>query len=140
MRDAALSLLGLARKAGRLEAGDEPVSVAARSHRARLILMACDAGENILRKGAALSTGNCPALTVPFSKAQMGNAVGRSDCALLAFTDVGLASALANALARADLERYGEAAAQLNRKAAKILRRREKRADRKRRETAGRKP
>ena len=141
MDNSLLGLLGLAKKAGKLALGDEPVSIAAREHKARLLLMASDAGEVILRKGAGLSTDNCPALTVPFSKAELGSAVGRSACALLAVTEVGFASALVKKLAQADPEQYGDAAQRLNRKAEKTLRRRrEKRAAQKEREAAGRKP
>ena len=141
MDDSLLGLLGLAQKAGKLELGDEPVSIAAREHKARLILMAADAGEAILRKGAGLATDNCPALTVPFSKGELGSAVGRSVCALLCVTEVGFASALVKKLAKADPGQYGDIAERLNRKAEKTLRRRrEKRAAPKEREAAGRKP
>lgn len=141
MDDALLGLIGLARKAGKLEIGDEPVSMAARDRRARLILMASDAGEGILRKGAGLSTDNCPALAVTFTKAQLGGAVGRESCALLAFTEVGFAAAAVKKLAGADPETYGGYAARLSQKAEKNLRRRkEKQAAKKEREAAGRKP
>lgn len=141
MDDSLLGLLGLCKKAGKLELGDEPVSIAAREHRARLILMASDAGDVILRKGAGLSTDNCPALAVPFTKAQLGSAVGRSACALLCVTEVGFASALVKKLAQADPGQYGDTAQRLNHKAEKALRRRrEKQADKKEREANRRKP
>ena len=38
--DPILHLLGLAKKAGRLEIGEEPVGAAARAHQARVLLLA----------------------------------------------------------------------------------------------------
>lgn len=137
MDDSLLGLVGLAKKAGKLEVGDEPVSIAARGRKARLILMAADAAEGALRKGESLSTGSCPALTVPFTKAQLGGAVGRSSCALLALTDVGLAAAACKKLAAQDPDRYGKIAAKLDHKAQKTLRRRKEKRDT---EKAERKP
>ena len=106
-----LSLLGLALRGGRLAAGDEPTALAAQGGKARLILLASDAGEKTLRRGAHLAEeGNCLILTLPFSKAELGGALGRSSAAILALTDLGLANALAQKLAALDQERYGETA------------------------------
>ena len=52
MNDAVLRLLGLARKAGRLEAGEEPVGAACRSREARLLFVAPGAAPNPLRRAA----------------------------------------------------------------------------------------
>ena len=43
--DSVLHLLGIARKAGRVEVGEEPVGAAARAHQAKLILTAADGAE-----------------------------------------------------------------------------------------------
>ena len=124
-------LIGLARKAGKVEVGDEPVSIAARTHKARLILLASDSAAGTLRHGAGLGEmGNCPALTVPLTKAELGGAVGRSACAILALTDVGFAAAITKKLAAQDPERYGEAQQKLGYKAEKTLRRRRERRER----------
>ena len=40
--DPILHLLGLAKKAGRLEIGEEPVGAAARAHQARVLLLAAE--------------------------------------------------------------------------------------------------
>ena len=50
--DSVLHLIGIARKAGRLEIGEEPVGAAARARQARLILVAADAAENSARRAA----------------------------------------------------------------------------------------
>ena len=48
--NSALHLLGIARKAGRLEIGEEPVAAAVRAGHARLVLVAGDAAENSVRR------------------------------------------------------------------------------------------
>ena len=54
MNEKALRLLGLARRARRLEAGEEPVVILCRSGKARLVLLASDAGGHTLRRPWAL--------------------------------------------------------------------------------------
>ncbi len=123
-----MGLLGLARKAGQAEIGEEPVSIAARTHKTRLILLAADASENTLRRGESLGqAGNCPALVTDLTKSELGGAVGRSSCAILALTDTGLAAAAAKKLAQLEPSRYGEAAEKLEQKAEKLHRRQKER-------------
>ena len=55
--DSVLHLLGIARKAGRLEVGEEPVGGAARSRQAKLIVVASDAAENSVRRAARFAQG-----------------------------------------------------------------------------------
>ena len=67
--------------------------------------------------------------------------MGRSSCALLAFTDVGLASAAAEKLAWEDAERYGPAAETLKNSPAGLWSgRRSSGPRRKKRQAARRKP
>lgn len=115
-------LIGLARKAGKVEVGEEAVAVAARHHKARAILFASDAADNTLRRQESLGQqGNCPAVQLPLTKAELGNAVGRSTCAVLAVTDVGLAAAVLKKLPQ---EEYGDMTGRLERRAEKTYRRR----------------
>lgn len=110
-QDNILSLLGLALRGGRLAVGDEPSALAAEAGRARLILLAADAGERTVRRGTRLAEeGRCLLLTLPWSKTELGGALGRSSAAVAALTDTGLANALAQKLAALDPERYGETA------------------------------
>ena len=53
----ALRLLGLARKARRLEIGEEPVGIACRSGKARLLLVARDAGDHTFRRARSFCFG-----------------------------------------------------------------------------------
>lgn len=119
-----LSLLGLAKKAGRLEAGEEPVGAAARARDARLILLASDAAENSARRARRFAAaGACPCVVLDAPKDELGRAVGRSSCAMLAITDIGFAEAVAKRLAALDQERYGDVAETLSVKAARAAER-----------------
>ena len=127
--DPILHMLGLARKAGRLEIGEEPVGAACRARQAKLVLLACDAASNTFRRAAHFGeAGNVLWLEVPFTKAELGFALGRGPCAMVALTDPGFAAAVAQKLAARDPERYGPACTQLQEKADRMLQRqREKR-------------
>ena len=103
--DKALNYMGLARKAGRIELGEEPVGAAARSQHARLVIVASDAGDHTWRRAKSFVAGTeqlC--IKVPFTKDQLGQAIGRSSLALAAFTDPALALAFVKALECVDEE------------------------------------
>lgn len=115
MNNNILSLLGLALRGGRLAVGEEPTALAAKSGQARLILLASDAAGNTLRRAEHLAReGHCLYLALPFSKAELGGALGRGTAAVAALTDTGLAAAVTERLAAQDPERYGEAAARMD--------------------------
>lgn len=143
--DKLLNLIGLAKKAGKLEVGEEPVGAAARSKHARLILIASDAADNTRRRALHFGeAGECICLEIPPTKDDLGRALGRTSCALLALTDIGFAEAVAKKLAEADEAHYGEAAKRLTIKAARAAERRkelkqhEKRAHRQEKAASGR--
>ena len=95
----ALNYLSLARKAGRAELGEEPVGAAARAGKAWLILVAADASEHTWRRGSSFAEGTRQqCLRTPFSKEEMGHAVGRTSLALAAITDPALGLAFLEAL------------------------------------------
>ena len=103
--DKALNYMALARKAGRIELGEEPVGAAARAQHARLVIVASDAGDHTWRRAKSFVSGSeqlC--IKVPFTKDQLGQAIGRSSLALAAFTDPALALAFAKALGNVDEE------------------------------------
>ena len=50
--DPILHLIGLAKKAGKLEIGEEPVGAACRARHAKLVLLAADAAPNTVRRAA----------------------------------------------------------------------------------------
>ncbi|MBR3560756.1 MAG: ribosomal L7Ae/L30e/S12e/Gadd45 family protein [Oscillospiraceae bacterium] len=122
-----LSMLGLARKAGRLEIGEEPVGAAARVHDARLILLASDAADNTRRRAKHFAeTGACLLTQIGASKEELGAAVGRTSCAMLAITDIGFADAVAKKLAALDAATYGELSQRLSVKAARAAERKDR--------------
>ena len=123
--DNILHLLGLAMRAGRLEIGEEPVGAACRARSCRLILVARDAADNSFRRVRHFAdAGQCLWLSVPYTKDELGAAVGRSVCAMTAVTDIGFANAIVERLAKNDPERYGPSAEKLRAKAEKAARRR----------------
>ncbi len=138
--DKLLSLLGLAKKAGRLVSGEEPVGAAAGAHDARLILFASDAAENSLRRGRHFAeAGDCLWAQLPADKEALGRAVGRPTCAMLALTDIGFAEAAGKRLAAVDAERYGALAERLGVKAARSAERKEERKQHDKNSRAGKK-
>lgn len=120
-----LSMLGLAKKAGRVEIGEEPVAAAVRARKARVLLVAGDAGPSSQRRAFSFAqTGGCLCLTIPADKDALGWALGRTSVAMCAVTDIGFADAIVKKLAAMEPERYGPAAAQLDIKAQRAMERR----------------
>ena len=120
--DRALNYLSLARKAGLLELGEEPVGAAARSQKARLVVVAGDASDHTWRRSLSFVAGTeqlC--LRVPFSKDEMGFAVGRTQLAIAAFTDPAMALAFVKALG--DPEKYKKELESLDKRTQRIRQR-----------------
>lgn len=131
MTEHILSMIGLAKKAGQVEIGEEPVGSAARAKDARVILVAKDAAAGSVRRAMSFGqTGACLCLTVPFDKDQLGRALGRTSCAMAAITDIGFAEAIVKKLAALDPERYAPAAQRLEVKALRAAQRRAEQAQR----------
>ena len=122
--DPILHLLGLAKKAGRLEIGEGSAGAACRARQAKLLLLAADAAPNTRRRASHFSeAGNVLWLDTPFDKAQLGFILGRSSCAMLALTDAGFSAAVVEKLAARDPDQYGPAAQQLRARADRVLQR-----------------
>lgn len=99
----ALNLLGLARKAGLAELGEEPVGAAARAGKAYLILVASDASDHSWRRAKSFAAGTeQQCLRLKESKEELGTAVGRTSLAMGAVTDPGMALAVVKALEDVD--------------------------------------
>lgn len=97
--DKALNYLALARKAGFAELGEEPVGAAARAGKAYVILVAQDASDHTWRRSLSFAAGTeQQCIRLPYSKDEMGLAIGRTALAVAAVTDVALALALVSAL------------------------------------------
>lgn len=123
--DNILHMVGLALKAGRLEVGEEPVGAACRARDCRLILVARDAADNSFRRVKHFAdAGQCLRVSVPYTKEELGEAVGRTACAMAAVTDIGFAEAIGQKLAAVDPEKYSLTAEKLHVKAERAAQRR----------------
>jgi hypothetical protein len=90
-----------------------------------VLLLAADTAASTCRRAAHFAeTGQCLWLTLPFSKEELGRALGRTSVALVAVTDIGLASAVVRRLSERDPARYGPAAERLDLKAQRAAERR----------------
>lgn len=118
----ALNYMSLARKGSRIELGEEPCGAAARAGHARLIIVATDASPHTWRRAKSYAAGtDQQCLKVPFTKDELGEAIGRSSLAMAAFTDPALALAFVKALD--GQEEYREVLENLDAKAKKAKQR-----------------
>ena len=101
--DKALNYLAIARKAGLAELGEEPVGAVTRAGKGYLVLVASDASDHTWRRAKSFVTGTeQQCVRLPYSKDEMGMAVGRSSLAIAAVTDAALALALVKSLPDGD--------------------------------------
>ena len=120
--DKSLNLLGLARKGGMAELGEEPVGAAARALHAHLILVASDASDHTWRRAKSFTAGTPQqCIRVPFTKDEMGFVIGRTSLAMAAITDPALALSFVKALPEPG--KYGEAIAYLEDRTQRIRQR-----------------
>ena len=97
--DKALNYLALARKGGMAELGEEPVGGAARAGKAYVIVVASDAGDHTWRRAKAFAAGtDQQAVRLPYTKDELGMAIGHTALAIAAITDVSMALALVASL------------------------------------------
>ena len=122
--DKALNYMSLARKAGLIELGEEPVGAAARALKARLVAVAADSGDHTWRRAKSFVAGTDQVcVRVPYTKDEMGQATGRTSLAIAAFTDPSMALAFLKALPQQ--ERYREELNALESRAKKVRQRRD---------------
>ena len=97
--DKAMNYVALAKKGRLIELGEEPVGAVTRALKARLVIVASDAGDHTWRRAKSFVAGtNQQCLRIPHSKDELGLAVGRTSLAIAAFTDTALALAFVKAL------------------------------------------
>lgn len=120
--DKALNYLSLARKAGLAELGEEPVGAITRTGKGYLIVVASDASDHTWRRAKSFAAGTeQQCVRLPYTKDEMGFAIGRTSLAIAAITDAAMALAMLQSLPEPG--RYQEAAAVLAEKAAKLKKR-----------------
>ena len=123
----ALGVLGIAKKAGLLEIGEESVNAASKRKKARLILSASDASDASKRhaKGYA-DYGGGVWVQLELTKAELAAVIGRGAPGMIAVTDSGLAHSLLEKLAQSGVTGLEDITEKLRTDAeAKTLRRRE---------------
>jgi ribosomal protein L7Ae-like RNA K-turn-binding protein len=124
-KDKTLGLLGLARKAGKLQTGEETVSAMLAEKHARLTVLASDAGEAVARKVRALAAGSRQQiLVIPYDKLTLGDALGRPVVSVAAFTDVSMALSFVKTLPPGTAG--PELVAELERRVARVQAKRKK--------------
>lgn len=117
--DKARNYLSLAKKAGRVELGEEPVGAVARAQKARLLVVAADASDHTWRRAQSFVSGtDQQCIKVPFTKDELGQAVGRTSLALAAITDPALALAFLKALEAP--EKYADAIDSLTKRTKRV--------------------
>ena len=121
----ALRLLGLARRARLLQIGEEPVGIACRSGKAKLLLVAKDAGDHTFRRARSFVSGSkCPYVCVPYTKDELGDGLGCNACALFAILDAPFAKAFLEDLPEL-AQQHEEILQELTRQTARVQKRRQ---------------
>lgn len=108
MEDKALGLLGLMRRASAIALGEDNSTDTVRAGKAKLLLLSSDVSDAARRKalGYSQSHGVC-ALTLPYTRDELGASLGVKSCAMAALTDMGFTNALMKELAKRQPDEYG---------------------------------
>lgn len=103
MKEKALNLLGLMRKANAAQIGETDTGAAARAQTAKLVVLASDASSNAQSRANGFVHGrNIPVITLPFTKQEISEHVGKSGCSMAAICDLGFADAFLKHLCELD--------------------------------------
>lgn len=87
-----LTYIGLMKRASCLSIGAEDAFSICREGKARILLLASDAADNITKNAGHFSKSNkTPVKKTPFTKLDLGAALGQKECSALAITDTGFA-------------------------------------------------
>ncbi len=98
------SLLGLARRAGKLVLGDENCLKAVRSGAAQLVILASDASAGTSKKYAdKCSHYHIPCIQ-PGNRSEIGRAIGRAEQVVVAVNDQGFARGILDGLEKTEVQ------------------------------------
>ena len=118
-----LGLLSISRTGGNIVLGEEQVGAQTRAGRARLVILASDAGGHTVRRAKSFVAGTAqPLITLAFTKDELGDALGTTSCAIAAITDVRLAQAFVKTLG--EPEKHAELLASLDVRVKRVEQRR----------------
>ena len=108
MREKILGLLGLMRRAGALSLGEDNSLETVRAGKGKLLLLASDISDNARRRAGNVSAGrSVEPVPLPFTREEMGGALGLNVCSMAVVTDLGFADALTKLLQDMDPELFG---------------------------------
>ena len=94
MKEKTLNLLGLMRRANALAVGETDTGAAARAQTAKLLLLAQDASDNAVSRAKGFVYGRgIPMITLPFTKDELSEKLGKNGCSMAAICDLGFADA-----------------------------------------------
>lgn len=103
MNNPILSLLGIARKAGKLSLGTESAKSALQKNKSNLILLAADISNKTEKELRFLSNGKTPLIRLPFNTFQISNAVG-TKTGIISVDDSGFAKAIDKKIPKSETE------------------------------------
>ena len=131
MEDKALGLIGLMRRAGAIELGEDNSADAVKAGKAKLLLMSADVSEAARRKALGYTASrSVHAVSVHYTREELGAALGVKSCAMAALTDMGFSNALMKELAKQYPEEYAALSQELEQRNDKAVRRRKETAAR----------
>lgn len=103
MSSSYLGLLGLARRAGKVEMGDDAAKAACTAGAARLIIISSEASSRTRETFRFIAeNANIPHITVSETREEIGNALGKRPIVVCALCDTGFAAAIIKKLADAN--------------------------------------
>ena len=124
MREKALNMLGLMRRANAIQIGEDKTGAAVKAGKAKLLLLAADASDNAHRRAETFISGrNVQLVPLPFDKAELSERLGVNGCSMAAVTDLGFANAFVKLLLGLDSDSYCEIAQQVEKRFDKAERR-----------------
>lgn len=100
----ALGMIGMCRRAGRIATGDEQTKISLMSGGVSLIVIAEDASKYIVSRFTGMSQAEGkPCLRIKCTKAELGGAIGRGDCAVVGICDAGFGKSIRAILETEDM-------------------------------------
>ena len=100
MNDSYLNLLGLARRASLIESGDEATRGAVSKGAVRLLLLAKDSSDRTFETFTFIAeSAEIPCITLPATREEIGNAIGKRPTAVIALCDNGFSLSILKKLA-----------------------------------------
>jgi len=131
MEDKALGLLGLMRRAGAIELGEDNSAETVKAGRAKLLLLSSDVSDSARRKAEGFSHGrNVHIVPLHYNREELGASLGVKSCAMAALTDMGFSNALMKELASRLPEEYGSVFEETSMRLEKTQRRKKQTAER----------